>query len=248
MERTCVSLGAFKVEVLRNLTPVALPVLVVRSTPPLRAAASSTSIIIPGYFHSLLLFTWFTQKGLIPISLSQLPSRKLTGQTTTMSWCSHCLTSSNGPKISRFCLERRIHRRFQTLEPVSHHDLLTISLNRTHPESQRCPCTGRSPRPYSPKNSRRMRTSLCPALRPASKRTFSYDVMLQSAKDAASRLRNQYSTHAKRLQRTGEGIQDEFEASAEVNELMVPACGPDHSTSSHARNIWGKSNACYQPT
>ena len=55
------------------------------------------------------------------------------------------------------------------------------------------------------------------------------------ADKGALRLRNQYSTHAKRLRKTGEGIQDEeSESSAEVNELMVPACGPDRSTSLHA--------------
>jgi hypothetical protein len=61
------------------------------------------------------------------------------------------------------------------------------------------------------------------------------------AKESTLRLRNQYSNHVKRLRKTGEGIQGEGpESSTEVNELMVPACGPDYSTSLHARNIWGK--------
>ena len=61
------------------------------------------------------------------------------------------------------------------------------------------------------------------------------------AKESTCRLQNQYSNHVKQLQKTGEGIQSEGpESSAEVNELMVPACGPDHSTSLHAQSIWGK--------
>lgn len=59
--------------------------------------------------------------------------------------------------------------------------------------------------------------------------------------EAVVRLRAQYRTLAQRLRKTGEGIQDsEPDSSAEVNEFMVPADGPDHSTSQYARNIWGK--------
>lgn len=66
-------------------------------------------------------------------------------------------------------------------------------------------------------------------------------IICHLAKEGIHRLRNQYNTHAKRLRKTGEGIQgEESEPSVEVNELMVPACGPDSSTSLHAQNIWGK--------